>query len=165
MHKQYESGQVTVNWYNTDLSTGWAEDTFLTIEPLAAQIDAKFGSDGAMGVSKMANKGATITMTFMQTAKSNKDIGKVAFGQDQLGEALPVAPFSVIDKTGESCNFLALNAVLTEKSGHSFGNTMGEKTWTWVCESYLEADDPSTITAALESLVPVAQEGVASVTV
>lgn len=146
----YESSNVTVSWAGEDLSKGWAEDTFLTIEPLSVRNEVTFGADGAAAYSKMANRGATITMTFQQTAPVNKKIAQIAAIQDKVGGLLKIAEFKVIDNTGDSIHFLALNAVLTEVAGNDFGNTIGEKTWVWVCESYLVSEDPATITAALD---------------
>jgi len=151
----YESGNVTVTWFTEDLSSGWAEDTFLTIEPLEARNSTTFGADGQMAVSKMANRGATITMTFQQTAQVNKNLANIYAVQDKIGGAIPFAPFTVIDNTGGSTHFVALNAVLTEVPTQTFGNTIGEKTWVWVCESYLQAEDPATITAALSEYLNI----------
>lgn len=146
----YEARNVTVSWAGEDLSKGWAEDTFLTIEPLGARQEVTFGADGGAAYSKMSNRGATITMTFQQTAPVNKKIAQIAAIQDKVGAALKIAEFKVIDNTGDSVHFLALNAVLTEVASNEFGNTIGEKTWVWICESYLVAEDPATITAALD---------------
>ena len=102
-----------------------------------------------MGVSQMANRGATITMTFQQTSDTNKKIAKESAAQDKIGGVVPFAPFTVEDKTGGSAHFVARNAVLTEVSGHSFGNAMGEKTWVWTCESYFETDNPLDLIAGI----------------
>ena len=139
----YSSKDVYVNWNGVDLSTGWAEDTFLTIEPLADRTTATFGADGQMCISKGANKGATITMTFQQTADSNKKIAAIAAASDELGSLAPYGEFSVIDEVGNSANFIARNAVLTQVASNDFGNTVGEKSWTWVCETYILAEDPA----------------------
>lgn len=148
-NKQYESGSIVVTWNKIDLSTGWAEDTFLTVEPLTERVTLTFGADGTMTPSKMANKGATITLTLQQTADANKRIADIWAAQDVIGAPIPVSPFSIIDESGDSAHFVALNAVLSEVPGHSFGNAVGEKAWVWVCESYIETSDPSTVTSAL----------------
>lgn len=151
----YESASVIVNWNGVDLSEGWAEDTFLTIEPLTERVGTTFGADGSMTPSKMANKGATITLTLAQTAQTNKDIAAIWKAQEILGAQIPVGPFTVIDQVGDSAHFVALNAVLTEVPGHSFANAVGEKAWVWVCESYFETDDQDAITQALQDYIRV----------
>ena len=151
----YASAEVDITWNGLDLARGLAEDSFLTIEPLEARNTTTFGADGQMVVSKMANRGATITMTFQQTSQVNKDIANIYAAQDKIGGKIPFAPFTVIDNSGGSAHFVALNAVLTEVATQSFGNTVGEKTWVWVCESYLQAEDPATITAALSDYLNI----------
>ena len=149
----YESGAIEITWNGVDLAKGLAEDSFLTIEPLADRVTATFSADGPMAISKSANKGATISLTLQQTSETNKDIAKIAAIQDVIGAAIPVSPFTVIDPTGDSAHFVALNAILSTTSSQEFGNAVGEKSWTWICESYLQAEDPATITSALASYV------------
>lgn len=145
----YESGNVKVTWNGENLSEGWAADAFLEIEPLSARNEMEFGCDGQMAPSKMANRGATIKMTFQQTAPINKKLAKIASLQDKLGGKIPFSPFTVEDTTGDSAHFVALEAMLTELAGHSFGAKAGTKTWVWVCESYFETDNPLDVFAAL----------------
>ena len=150
MNGQYEAGSVKVSWYGVDLSHGWAEDTFLDVVPLGAKVQVDFGADGQATDSKLANRGATITMNFKQTAPVNKDLAKLAAAQDAIGAIIPVAPFTVEDLTGNTTNFIALNARLTEGPSQSFGKAVGEKTWVWVCESYFDTEDPSTFQSKIK---------------
>jgi len=151
----YESSNISVSWYDVDLSTGWGEDTFLTIEPLGARVEAKFGADSSVTPVKMANKGATISLTLAQTADANKKIANIWAAQDAKGGEVVISPFQVIDRSGDSAHFVALNAFLTEVPGHSFAASSGEKTWVWVCESYIETSDPSTVTSALRDYLSI----------
>jgi len=147
---QYEAGSVKVNWNGLDLSHGWAEDTFLDIAPLGAKVQVDFGADGAMTPSKLSNRGATITMNFKQTAAINKELAKHAAAQEIIGAIIPIAPFTVEDLVGNTTNFIAENAILTEGPSQTFGKAAGEKTWVWVCESYFDTDDPSTFKSKLK---------------
>ena len=106
-----------------------------------------------MAPSKMANRGATISLTLKQTSDTNKKVAAISAAQDIIGAEIPVAPFTVIDEVGDSTHFVALNAVLTSKPGHSFAAEAGEKTWVWTCESYIETADPSTVTEALSTYI------------
>lgn len=153
MSYYYEAGNVEVTWYTENLSEGWGEDTFLEITPNAARVEHQAGADGTYTFSKIADKGCTIKMTFKDVSPVNKKLGEILAGQDLIGASLPFAPFTVVDNTGDSVHFLALNAVLTEVPDISFQRISGEKTWTWVCESFLMAEDPSTITSAISSYV------------
>ncbi len=151
MSQYYEAGNVTVNWNGVDLSTGWAADTFLTITPNAARIEHTAGAGGTYTFSKIADKGATIKMTFQDVSPVNKSIATVAAAQDLIGGSIDISPFTVLDNTGDSVHFVAFNAVLTEVPEVNFGRASGERTWTWVCESFINTDDPATITTAIES--------------
>lgn len=148
----YSSAGITVSWAGEDLSTGWADDTFLTIEPLSERKTATFGSDGQMTISRMANKGATISLTLKQTSSTNKAIARIAALEEVAAGDLKFAPFMVQDLTNENEAFYADNAVLTEVPSTEYGNAVGEKTWVWVCETYVTATDLGSATSAAMSL-------------
>jgi hypothetical protein len=144
----YEASSVIITW-NTITFKGFAPDTFLTIEPLAEEMEFTFGADSVMAPSKISNKGATITATLLQTSETNKELAAVSAAQNIIGASPTIGVFSVIDPVGQANNFVTLNAMLASRPGHSYGNAVGEKTWTWVCESYIETDDPASVTAAI----------------
>ena len=142
----YSSADLVVNWNGLNLARGWAEDTFLTIEPNAERINYTVGADSQIAPSKNANKSATITVTYQQNAPVLKDIAKVMAGIDILGGDLPVSPFYVEDPNNATY-FITANAFVTEVPTNEFGASQGERSFTFVCESYLLSDDPSTITS------------------
>ena len=59
----YESQAINVTWAGINLSTGWSDDTFLTITPRADRVTARAGADGQYGYSKIADKGCDIVLT------------------------------------------------------------------------------------------------------
>ena len=150
----YEAGAVTVTWYGEDLSTGWANETFLTITPSTDRVEYIAGAGGQGTFSKIADKSCTINMIFQDVAEVNKKLAAISGAQDVIGATLPIAPFTIIDQTGNSIHFAALNAVLTTVPEISFGRASQERSWTWTCESYIMAEDPATITAAIKSYLP-----------
>ena len=157
MSYTYESAGVSVTWFGVNLSSGWGEDTFLTITPNSERVTYKAGADGHYTFSKMADKGCTITMTFTDVAPVNKKVGGIAGVQDMIGSTVGIAPFTVIDATGNSAHFACLNAVLTEVSDIEFGSSSGERTWTWVAETYIMAEDPATITAQIKKYLKASE--------
>ncbi|BAV80942.1 hypothetical protein [Vibrio phage RYC] len=157
MSYTYEAAGVSVNWYGLNLSEGWGEDTFLTITPNSERVRYKVGANGQYTFSKMADKGCTISMTFTDVAPVNKKVGGLAGAQDLIGNALAIAPFTVVDETGKSVHFICENAVLTEVSDIEFGAESGERTWTWVAETYIMAEDPATITAGLDRWIKASE--------
>lgn len=150
----YEAGGIEAVWgvgeASIDLSTGWKT---LSFTPNSERVTTDVSADGKYCFSKMGDKGCTISLTLQQTNPLNKKIAAAHAIQDVIGAALPIAPFKIIDNTGDSVHFVALNAVLTEVAANEFAEAAGEKTWVWVAESYLQAEDPATITAALSSYI------------
>jgi hypothetical protein len=159
----YESGAVEVTFTtvagSVDLSEGWGEGTFLTITPNAARVEHQAGADGTYTYSKIADKGCTITMTFKDVAPVNKKISLISASQDILGGKLPFGAFTVVDPTGSSANFITLNAVLSAVPEVSFDRVSGERTWTWICESFILAEDPLTVLAAISEYVKPTTNG------
>lgn len=151
--RTYEAGALVVNWFGVDLSTGWAEDTFLTITPLAAKVETTFGADGKAADSKLANRGATIELTLKQSSTTNFDIAAIAAAQDVIGADIPIAPFTVEDPHGGTRYWVALNARLTQGPTQTFGASMGEVTWMWTCENYYDTNDPETFTSLIRNYI------------
>lgn len=148
----YEAGAIEATWglgeASLNLSTGWKS---LSFTPNSERVTTDVSADGKYAFSKMGDKGCTISITLQQTNPLNKKIAQAHAIQDIVGATLPIAPFKIVDPTGDSVHFLALNAVLTEVAANEFAEASGDKTWVWVAESYLQAEDPATITAALSS--------------
>lgn len=149
----YESGQIGILWNGIDLSQGLAADSFLTIEPLEDRKSFTFGADGRKVSSKMANKGATITLTLQQTSETNAKIAQIAALEDAIGVPPVISNFSVTDAVGGTALFVAIGAELSTTSAQEYGAAVGEKSWSFVCETYLQSDDPTTLMAALATYV------------
>ncbi len=153
MSYYYEASNVTVSWYTVNLAKGWAEDTFLKITPNAARVEHKAGAGGTYSFSKIADKGCTIEMSFADTAPINTTIGTISGLQDLIGGTVQVAPFLVVDNTGDSVHFVCVNAVMTEVPEITFGRASGTRTWKWVAEMYIMAEDLTTVTSAIDSYI------------
>jgi len=146
----YEAGAIEVTWLGIDLARGWNS---LTFEPNNPAVTYTVSADGVYTFSKSSDNGCTISLTLPQTSPLNKVISFEYSLQRQFGEALQFAPFTVIDPTGDSASFVALNAVLTEQPSNSFEAEAGDKTWVWVCETYIMSDNPASILATLDSYI------------
>lgn len=150
----YEAANIDASWGYGESAIdftegGFADDTFLEVTQVNEMLTESFGADGIMGISKMAGKGGAISVTLKQTSPLNNKLATIASAQMKTGAPVISAPFTVVDKTAGSAHFVALNAVLKAQADHSFGNAMGEKTWVWVCESFIPTDDPVGFTASL----------------
>lgn len=146
----YEAGAIEASWLDLDLARGWNS---LEFAPNAEAVTYQASADGIYTFSKSADAGCTITMTLPQTSPLHKQIAARYAIQQQIGNKLEIAPFKVVDPTGDSANFIALNAVLTERPTNTFEADAGEKTWVWVAETYILAEDPATILATLDKYV------------
>ena len=151
----YNPNALTITWNGVDLSHGWAENTFLEIEPLEARKTTTFGADGQMCVSVSANHGAKISLTLQQTSTANQDIALVNTAESALSLASDSLAISAFTVSGDSHlgSFIAWNAVLTEQPTNTFANTVGEKTWVWVCETMIETDDTASILASASNFI------------
>jgi hypothetical protein len=133
-------------WNGTKLNTGHGNDQFLTAIPNGPMKATTIGADGSMTVSKLADTGGVITMTFMQTAKALGDIDIIAAAEMAVQEAfnLPFAGFFTFeDPTGNSKNFVAYNTVLVDRGEESHQKEVGERTITWHCEKLIPGDPAS----------------------
>lgn len=152
----YASGDFKCSWYGEkigNLSAGWGDDQFLTATPNGPIKETSIGASGDMAVSKLADQGGVITMTFKQTAPALKKIDEVSAAEQLVGEfyELPFSgPFLFEDPTGNMDNFVAWDAVLVDVGSHEHQKVMGERTVTWNC-SKLIFGNVASITANISS--------------
>lgn len=148
----YNAAAIEASWAGIDFTKGGlGTDVFLEVTQIGALKEVQFGAAGEMGVSKLANRGGTISITLQQSAPLNKELARMAYAEIIDPALMVVAPFIVKDKVGSSSNFIAINAVMTAMPDQSYGVTMGEQTWIWTCEAFIPTDDPITATAAIAS--------------
>lgn len=143
MNPVYASGDFKCTWNGVKLNTGWGNDQFLTATPNGPLKDVQIGASGDMSVSKLADQGGVITMTFMQTADALDDIDNIAAAEMLVGEVaeLPFAGFFQFeDPTGNTKSFVALNTVLVDRGSHEHQKVVGEQTITWACEKLIFGD-------------------------
>lgn len=146
----YEAGAIEASWYDLDLARGWNS---LEFSPNAEAITHVASADGKYTYSKSADAGCTITLTLPQTSPLHQKIAARYALQQQIGAEVPIAPFKVVDPTGNSANFVALDAVLSQRPTNAFEAEAGEKSWTWIAETYILAEDPATILATLDQYI------------
>lgn len=140
----YESQAINVTWSGIDLSTGWSDDTFLTITPRADRVTARAGADGQYGYSKIADKGCDITLTLQQTSPTYDKIVKMLAVQSVTGASLVKAPFTITDPHG-NIKFVALFAVIAKEPEVSFGAESGDVEFTWTSSTYISSDNPASL--------------------
>ena len=136
----YASGDFECTWNGVNLSSGWGDDQFLTATPNGPIKEVVIGADGNMSVSKLADQGGVITMTFKQTAEALNKIDEISAAEQLVGifYAAPFSgPFTFTDPNGNVNNFVAHNTVLIDNGSHEHQKVMGERTITWACEKLI----------------------------
>ena len=155
MNPVYSSGDFKCTWNGTKLNVGHGNDQFLTATPNGPLKEVTIGADGSMSVSKLADSGGVITMTFMQTAEALTDIDNIAAAEMLVGEfaELPYAGyFQFEDPTGNTKSFVAVNTVLIDRGAHEHQKVIGEQTITWACEKLIFGD-PASIMREISSYI------------
>lgn len=155
MNPVYSSGDFKCTWNGAKLNTGHGSDQFLTATPNGPLKEVSIGASGDMSVSKLADQGGVITMTFMQTAEALTKIDEIAASEMLVGEfaELPYAGFFLFeDPSGAAKSFVAFNTVLVDRGSHEHQKVMGEQTITWACEKLIFGD-PASIMNQLDSFL------------
>jgi hypothetical protein len=151
----YASGDFKITWNGESLSTGHGSDQFLTATPNGPMAEMEIGADGNPVISKMADQGGVLTMTFWQTAETLKLIDKIAAAEMLVGEfaELPFAGvFTFEDPTGNMENFLAWDVTLLDRGSHEHQKAVGERTITWGAGKLIFGD-PASIMAAMSQYI------------
>ncbi|AHK11261.1 hypothetical protein S140_155 [Shewanella sp. phage 1/40] len=152
----YEAASIEAAWNGITLDSGRVGDgAFLEFTPVGDLSEISWSSNGEMGISKLAQQGAVITLTLKQTAPLNAVLARIVKEQTKKGVVPIIAPFRCVDKFANSAHFVALNATLTAQPTQSFANTMGDKVWTWTCETYLQTDSITEITEQLRAWLQI----------
>lgn len=154
----YSAGDIKITWTTPsgsyDLSYGWAEDTFCTITRNSALQEFSPSAGGGGVFSKLADKSATVTLTFKDVSPVNKELAKAAAGQTLIGAALPIGVLTIEDVVGGSTHWFSTGAVLTEAPEITFGRASSERSWVFVCEYLIDTDDVNTLAGALSNYLP-----------
>ena len=127
--KTYSPKDVSVIVAGTVI-TGYAEDTFLSIERASDAFEKVVGADGEVARSASADRSGMITITLLQTSSSN-DILSALQTADEISLAGKF-PVMVKDTFGTSL-YLAGTAWIQKVSDAEYGNTIGEREWVIDC--------------------------------
>ncbi|MET0890794.1 MAG: phage protein [Stenotrophomonas maltophilia] len=124
--KTYDSSQVIVTC-GPHIITGYAEDTFIAVEEMGDGISSVVGANGEKARSMSQNRSLQITLTLLQTSKSN-DALSALHSFDRASHGQGVFPFAVTDLTGRTVIADATSWVV-KKPNSEFGATVGTREW------------------------------------
>lgn len=118
--------------------SGYAEDTFVSIEPDGDGTQAQAGADGEVGRSLSNNPLATLTLTLQQTSLSNDAMSDL-LNLDRASGGAGVVPLQVRDLRGRTV-FAASQAWVKQMPTIEYGSELSDREWELGCvmtESYL----------------------------
>ena len=125
--KTYDSSQVIIT-FGPHIITGYAEDTFISVEEMGDGITSVVGANGEKGRSMSQNRSLQITLTLLQTSKSN-DALSAAADFDRASHGQGALPLAITDLTGRTL-IADPGAWIVKKPNAEFGATIGNREWT-----------------------------------
>lgn len=124
--RTYDAKRVVIV-IGSHLVKGYAEDTFVSIEPSGDGTQAVSGADGEVGRSLSNNPLSRVTLTLQQTSESN-DFLSTLLRMDRASGGGGIVPLVVQDLRGTSL-FSASQAWIVNKPTQEFGSTIGQREW------------------------------------
>lgn len=123
--KTYNSKQVTVS-VGTHAISGFADDSFITVEPVGEGIMSKSGCDGEVARAIDPNSQYTVKLTLLQTSRSNNYLHQRHVKDKADGDGM--FPILIKDLRG---NFLfsADSAWVTKDPSRQYGKDTNNREW------------------------------------
>jgi len=107
--------------------TGYADGTFVSIEPLGDGITSQAGADGEVACVMSADKRVKITLTLQQTSRSN-DVLNTLLSIDHLSGGDKPFPLMLTDLRGTT--LVATDAAwIVNRPTVEFGKELGNREW------------------------------------
>lgn len=119
---------------------GFAEGTFIEASRNSENTTTSAGAAGDIGITKIADKSGTLTMTLMQTSPSNQVLSAIQNAQDMADDILRF-DIGVMDPSG---GFLMVckSCHLQIPASVSLSSDQEDKEWTFFVEELLYSDVP-----------------------
>jgi hypothetical protein len=124
---EYDPDLVQVIFAAVPLS-GFAEDEFVSIEEDGKIFDFVKGVDGDISRSKIKGVTALLTVTLMQTSKSNAVLSAIVTQDLLSGGGAGVSPCMILDANGVSM-FAAATSWVEQRPKAGYGAKAGPREW------------------------------------
>lgn len=124
--KTYDAKRINIT-IGSHTVKGYAEDTFISIEPDGDGTAAQAGADGEVARSLSNNPLHTITLTLQQTSDTNDYLSDL-LKRDRASGGGGVVPLQVLDLRGTSL-FAASQAWVVNWPTIENGSGVGEREW------------------------------------
>lgn len=125
--KTYDPKRISII-IGSHVVKGYAEDTFISIEPAGDGTQAQAGADGEVARSLSNNPLHNIVVTLQQTSDTNDYLSDL-LNRDRASGGGGVVPLQVLDLRGTSV-FAASQAWVVNWPTIENGATVGEREWT-----------------------------------
>lgn len=125
----YAPGSVVVQFRGVPL-TGFATGTFVSAERTEDSFATTVGADGEYARTRSSNKSGTVTLTLLATSASNQLL--LAWLREDEAFGTGKGPLSVKNLAGQELVF-SPEAWLSRPANLEFGDTLGNREWTFQC--------------------------------
>lgn len=122
----YDPARVTVIIGGIPIS-GYADGTFLTVEPMSDAVMSEAGADGEIARAISSDKRYTFTLTLQQGSTSNDALSGL-FLLDQASNGGGMVPIAVADLSGRTL-FAVSRAWITKMPTVEFGKELNDREW------------------------------------
>lgn len=123
--KTYNPKQIVASW-GTHIIGGWADDSFITIEPSGEGITKKVGCDGEIVRSISPDNTYKVKFSLLQTSDSNSYFNQMANVDRETGEGMQ--PLTIKDLKG-SLLFSTEAAWIVKKPSITRGKADNNREW------------------------------------
>ena len=123
--KTYNCRDVIMT-FGSHIITGYAEDSFVTIEPAGEGVSSVCGCDGEHSRSMDPNRAANIKISLNQTSASNKYLNKILKLDSETGEG--IFPIMISDLRGGLLAH-AEEAHIKKRPSTVYGKTTQNREW------------------------------------
>ena len=136
----YNADEMTIAVGFVLITSGFAEDDFLTVEGESDDVADVVGADGEVAISPTNDRRATATITLLQTAAANQGLSVLS----NLARTSPnmtgaVQPFLAKDGNGTTL-LTAENSWVMKAPDATFGRTAKDRAWPIRCANLKRND-------------------------
>ena len=107
--------------------TGYADGTFVNIEPMSDRVTSQAGADGEIARAVSADKRHTVTITLQQTSPANDTLSGFAAADSISGGGI-MFPVLIQDLLGRSM-FAAAQAWVAKAPARGYGKDISNREW------------------------------------
>lgn len=133
---EYDSDQIAIDLGGVKVDSGFADGTFLKVEPEAMYFTYVIGTDGAVTRSKTKNRCAKITVYLMQSSYINDQLSALMILDNAAPNGAGIFPFLLKDLNGTTL-CAGAHAWIEGPPTQEFDRTAKSREWPIFCSDLL----------------------------